>query len=112
MREELFIGLSRKYKCDFNKAELQAVLRMLIWYIHSRDTSYNDIVVLANLQRAMKLGQRLQHKLLLTEKNRCKFTLNTQEASTVYIILGLLPNSELDPLDGVVVRKLYDVIMK
>ncbi|WP_018359288.1 hypothetical protein [Porphyromonas levii] len=106
------IELRRKFKFNMNKPELQAVLRMILWYIYSRDTSYNDIVELANVQRAIKLGQRLTNRIHSTEKSRCKFTLNIQEAGTMYVILECLPHQELQPLEGVVVRRMYEVITK
>ncbi|MDN4753857.1 hypothetical protein QYZ87_04830 [Porphyromonadaceae bacterium W3.11] len=108
----LQIELHKKFKLNLSRVEIESVLRMLLWYIYTREIPCRSIIELANIQRAIKLGQRLENRLFSMEKSKCKLTLNIQEASTIYSIMELLSSSELGALDQVVVMKVNDMIYR
>lgn len=106
----LAVEVKRKFKLALNRAELEVLIQMLAWYLGSLPVA-PSISELANAQRVMKLGQKLQYKLYTHEKpTACKVNLNVQEASSLQMVIEALRGVELGVLERTVVYKVNDVL--
>lgn len=106
----LAVEVKRKWRLVLNRAELGALIRLLWWYLNSRPATLS-LPELANVQRVMKLGQKLQYKIYTHEKpTACKVNLNVQEASSLQMVMDALRGVELGVLERTVVYKLNDTL--
>lgn len=71
------------------------------------------IVELANVERVIKLGAKIQSKLFLSDQPRKhKLNLNVSEAACMVTVLDSLDESVLGPLERSVRYRIYDIIMR
>ncbi|MBR8759255.1 hypothetical protein IX327_000642 [Porphyromonas levii] len=104
--------IRQKFRIPLRSHELEIVRNFLLIYIGTREANMH-IVELANVERAIKLGEKIQGKLFLNDQPRkYKLNLNVSEAACMVTVLDSLDESELGPLERGVRYCIYDIIMR
>lgn len=112
----LAVLLYKKYKVRLSRKELESLLGMLYWYLREQEKAETTRVLslgeLAQIQQAIKLGQRLQQRLLNVEQNNFKISLNLQEATTLEGILRQLPLDDQHPFERMIAYRINEVLTR
>lgn len=109
----LAVLLHKKYKVKLNRMEVESLVGMLLWYVKGQEEIVDhSLSELANIQRVMKLGQKLYHKLLSTERGGFKATFNLQEAMTLEVVLGRMDWDQLGAFERTVAWKINELLTR
>lgn len=104
--------IRQKFRIPLRRAELEVVRNFLLIYIGTREENMH-IEELANVERCIKLGEKIQGKLFLGDfPSRYKLNLNVSEAACLIAILDCLDESYLGSLERSVRYRIYDIIMR
>lgn len=109
----LAVLLHKKYKAKLSRMEVECLMGMLFWYIKEQEESVeHSLAELANIQRAVKLGQRLHQRLINIERGSFKITFNLQEATTLEVVLGRMDWDQLGAFERTIAYKINELLTR